>query len=77
MIDHNIYVDDIIQKTKIKLDEDGVEAAAVTAIMEKVTAMPIEPEQPFVFTADKPFSFYIYTTCNDVTALMFSGEIVD
>ena len=59
-----------------KLDEDGVEAAAVTAIMVTDTAY-IEPEQPKVFTADRPFSFFIYTTCNETTAVMFAGEMVE
>ena len=76
MIDYPVYVSDIIQKTRIKLDEEGVEAAAVTAIMMRDTAVYI-PEEPKVFTADKPFSFYIYTTCNDTTAIMFAGEIVE
>ena len=76
MIDHQVFVSDIIQKTRIKLDEEGVEAAAVTAIMVRDTAI-FEPEEPKVFTADQPFSFYIYTTCNDTTAIMFAGEIVE
>ncbi len=76
MIDHKVFVSDIIQKTRIKLDEDGVEAAAVTAIMVTDTAY-IEPEQPKVFTADRPFSFFIYTTCNETTAVMFAGEMVE
>ena len=76
MIDHQVFVSDIIQKTRIKLDEDGVEAAAVTAIMMPESAAFV-PEEPKVFTADQPFSFYIYTTCNDTTAIMFAGEIVE
>ena len=76
MLDHQVYVSDIIQKTRIKLDEEGVEAAAVTAIMVNDTAF-IEPEESKVFTADQPFSFYIYTTCNDTTAILFAGEIVE
>ena len=66
----------IIQKTRIKLDEEGVEAAAVTFIGmdEKGLAVPNEPK---VFNADRPFSFYIYATCNDTTAMMFAGEIVE
>lgn len=74
MIDHQILIDDIIQKTKIKLDEDGVEAAAVTAIMMTEGAMLYEDIAEF--TADRPFSFYIYTTANDVTEMMFAGQIV-
>ena len=76
MIDHEIFVSDIIQKTRIKLDEDGVEAAAVTAIMLEDAAVAMSDE-PKVFSADRPFSFYIYTTCNDTTAVMFAGEIVE
>ena len=76
MIDHPVYVSDIIQKTRIKLDEEGVEAAAVTAMMAEVTGA-VEPERIKVFTADQPFSFYIYTTCNDTTAIMFAGQITE
>lgn len=75
MIDHDIYVDDIIQKTRIKLDEDGVEAAAVTAIMTRDTAFL--PEEAKVFTADQPFSFYIYCTAEDTTSILFAGEIAE
>ena len=76
MIDHQVFVSDIIQKTRIKLDEEGVEAAAVTAIMMNDGAY-FDPEQPKVFRADRPFTFYIYTTCNGTTAVMFAGEIVE
>ena len=76
MLDRQVYVSDIIQKTRIKLDEEGVEAAAVTAIMVNDTAF-IEPEEPKEFTADEPFSFFLYTTCNSTTAILFAGEIVE
>ena len=76
MIDHQVFVSDIIQKTRIKLDEEGVEAAAVTAVIMAEGAY-MEPEEPKEFTADEPFSFYIYTTCNNTTAIMFAGEIVE
>ena len=76
MTDHPVYVSDIIQKTRIKLDEEGVEAAAVTALI-MPTSAPVEMNQPAEFIADQPFSFYIYTTCNDTTAILFAGEIVE
>lgn len=63
--DNDFYIDDIIQKTKIKLDETGVEAAAVTAIMMKNES--VEPDKPTVFKADKPFRFYITTSHSDWT----------
>ncbi|MBS7262531.1 MAG: hypothetical protein KIG36_02865 [Eubacteriales bacterium] len=52
----NLFVGDIVQKTKIKLDETGVEAAAVTAIMVYNSAVEA-PEAEF--TADKPFRFFV------------------
>ena len=56
--DNDFYIDDIIQKTKIKLDETGVEAATVTAIAVENYAVP---GKPIEFKADKPFHFYIVT----------------
>lgn len=77
MTDCAVCIGDIIQKTKIKLNENGVEAAAVTAIlMDECTAVE-EFSEVIEFTADRPFSFYIYTTADTVTEMMFSGKIVD
>ncbi len=76
MIDQQVFVSDIVQKTRIKLDEEGVEAAAVTAMMAAGAAFS-EPVEPIVFTADEPFSFFIYATCNNTPAIMFAGEIVE
>ena len=76
MIGLPVYVRDIIQKTRIKLDEKGVEAAAVTAIiMDKATSA--EPEKPIEFRADRPFSFYIYANAGNEMATMFAGQIVE
>ena len=76
MLDYPVFVSNIIQKTRIKLDEEGVEAAAVTAILMDKSAS-VEPKEPKEFIANEPFSFYIYTTCNDTTAILFAGEIVE
>ncbi|MBO4356481.1 MAG: hypothetical protein J5850_06490, partial [Clostridia bacterium] len=71
MIQWDLTVTDIVQKTKIKIDEDGVEAAAVTAIMLNDEACPIF-EEPVVFNADRPVSFYIYTNVNDMAITLFA-----
>lgn len=71
-----LYVDDIIQKAKVHIDEEGLEAAAVTAIMmEAAGAMP-EPEIPEVFCADRPFSFYVLKE-GGAGELLFWGQIVN
>ena len=51
------HIDDIVQKTRLKTDEDGLEAAAATAIMMADNAMVLEPEEPIEFYMDSPFSF--------------------
>ncbi len=69
-----LYLEDIIQKTRLKTDESGLEAAAVT--MGEITmGTAADIPEPKKFSADRPFSFYIYTTCGDTTAIMFAGEI--
>ena len=73
--DMSLYITDIIQKTKIKLDESGVEAAAATVIMMTETCVEIEQE-PKEFTADKPFKYMLLT--NDETPeLLFYGQVVE
>lgn len=70
-----LCVADIIQKAKVHTDEEGLEAAAVTAIMMEATAMPDEPETPEIFCADQPFSFYILKD-GASPELLFWGQIV-
>jgi len=74
MIDRKIWVDDIIQKTKIKTDANGVEAAAVTAILMMDSAY-IQEDKPVEFTADRPFSFYIYSNFEETNTVLFAGRV--
>ena len=74
--DYKIKISKIIQKTKIKVDEEGLEAAAVTAIsMDNATALPMDPPKPKEFKADKPFTFYIYSDNNLQSELLFYGAV--
>lgn len=52
-------IDDVVQKTRLKTDEQGMEAAAVTMIAMCDNAAPMEPETPVEFHMDRPFSFMI------------------
>lgn len=69
----NAYVDDVLQKTFIKVDENGTEAAAATAvIMNKATDMRPGMEEIKEFKADQPFIYFIR---DDVThEVLFIGE---
>lgn len=70
------YISDIIQKDKIKVDETGLEAAAVTAITVKANSA-IQAEDPIEIIADHPFSYYIYTDFGtDDAELLFYGQLV-
>jgi serpin B len=48
-----VFIDNIIQKTKFRMDEDGAEAAAVTAIVGMVTSAGES------FVANRPFVYAI------------------
>lgn len=70
-----LYVDDIVQKAKVHIDEEGLEAAAVTAMVALAAGMPSVPETPEIFCADRPFSFYILKD-GESSELLFWGQIV-
>ena len=69
----NVYVDDVLQKTFIEVDENGTEAAAATAvIMNEVTSIGPSMEEIKEFKADRPFIYFIR---DDVThEVLFIGE---
>jgi len=70
-----MHVSRIIHKTKITLDEEKTEAAAVTAIgMTRTTS--IQPiSKPYEFRADHPFVFFIAD--NSTGAILFMGRFSD
>ena len=73
--DEITYISDIIQKTKIELDENGTKAAAVTAIMMNCTSalQPVQREVKQVYL-DRPFAFVIYDEENE--QIVFMGKVV-
>ena len=74
MFTEPLFVDDIVQKTKIKIYEEGLEAAAATGLIMKNGAA-FNPEQPKEFLADRAFSFYLIQE-GDAPELLFWGQIV-
>jgi serpin B len=67
----DLIIDKIIQKTVIDVNEEGVEAAAVTAVMVGVTSAPIE--DPILMVLDHPFQFFIYN--RDEQLMLFEGRL--
>lgn len=72
------YVADIVQKAKIKTDEEGLEASAATVItVAEGGAFFEEPEQPKQFIADRPFLFYVFSELyGEQPEMLFSGQVV-
>ena len=65
----NVYIDSIIQKTFIEVDEKGTEAAAATSIVE-IAHSSMGP--PIFFICNRPFFYFIR---NDATGeILFMGE---
>lgn len=65
------FVDYVVQKTIIDVNEEGVEAAAVTAIAVAESLPP--PDIPKLFQCDRPFQFFIYEESEDV--ILFEGRV--
>ncbi len=70
----SLYVDSMIQKTCIDINELGTEAAAVTEFEAKETALPVEKDVREVYL-NRPFAFAIYDNEND--EFLFVGKIVN
>ena len=67
------FIRDILQKSRLRMDEDGLEAAAATAVLMD-NALVMEPETVQEFTADRPFALYVYSTYGEQPELLFFGQ---
>jgi serpin B len=71
--DGKLFVDKFIQTTYMKVDEEGTEAAAVTAAFPNaVTAVGPEPT-PLIFNMNRPFAFVIRE--KDSNTILFMGKV--
>ncbi len=68
----DIYIETVLQKTFIEVDEAGTEAAAATAVVMYISAIEPEQEKPKVFKADKPFIYFIMDEATG--EILFIGE---
>lgn len=66
-----IYISNIFQKARIKVNEEGSEAAAVTVIEMRETSIPGNPPYK-VFYAKRPFLYFI--TERSTGAIFFMGR---
>jgi len=69
-----LYVSAVIQKAMIEVNEKGLEAAAATAALMVVGAMPPKPSPPVNFVADHPFLYVVRH--RRTNALLFMGRVM-
>jgi serpin B len=70
----DLYISDVIHKAFISVDETGTEAAAATAVIVGVSAVPM-PEEPVIMTIDRPFIFLIRDI--QTGTILFLGRVMD
>lgn len=70
--DTPLFIDNVIQKTYISVDEKGAEAAAVTAISMALTSMP-RPVEKKVMNLNRPFLYII--TDYAAEKILFIGKV--
>ena len=67
-----LKIDKVIHKTFVETDEEGSEAAGVTAVVMVATSIPVQPgPQPFYMKADYPFFYAIYD--KQTGSILFMG----
>lgn len=69
--DEDLWIDKVLHKTYISVDEEGTEAAAVTAVM-MAGATSSKPKEPILVKFDKPFFFVIRDDTNG--EILFMGR---
>jgi serpin B len=70
--DNELYISRVLHKTFIEVNEEGTEAAAVTAVEIGTTSVGPEPNVRY-FTADHPFLFAIRE--NSSGTILFMGRV--
>ena len=71
--DDELFVGEVLHKAKIRVDEKGSEAAAVTGISVGVRGYPSVQED--YFNVDQPFIYAIYDTKNELP--LFIGRMLN
>lgn len=59
MAKERIFVKEALHKANIEFKENGIKAAAATALLTNMESMIIDPKEPVEVTIDKPFLFLI------------------
>lgn len=71
--DAELFIQDVIHKAFIAVDEQGTEAAAATGV--SVGIISTDPREPWELVVDRPFLFLIRD--RKTNAIVFQGTVVD
>jgi len=71
---NQLFISKVLQKTVVDVNEEGVEAAAVTAVVgSKSAGEPMDKPEPVLMIMDHPFQFFIYDEKEDL--VLFEGRL--
>ncbi len=70
----DLKIDKVIHQARIKVEETGTEAAAATAVV-VIRKTAIDPDQPVIFRANRPYLFFIRENAGQ--SILFSGRVMD
>jgi serpin B len=68
----DLFISEILHKAYVSVDEEGTEAAAATAVIVSLTALP---EAPIEMTLDHPFIFMIRDI--ETGTILFMGKVMN
>ncbi len=71
----NLFIDEVIHKTFVEVDENGTEAAAATAVIMGDGGLAPEPPDPVEMNINRPFIFFIRDHATG--AIPFIGQVVN
>ena len=68
----NLYIEKVVHKAFVEVNEEGTVAAAVTGVEVGITSLP---PPPIPFTVDRPFFFAIRD--NETKTVLFMGTVIE
>lgn len=72
-IEENIFISQVLHKTFMEVNEEGTEAAAVTAVEMRATSAMVNPVEPFNMVVDRPY--FLALRDNETGSILFLGHV--